>query len=167
MPPRNADPATPNLEDTLAQLAVAVLGLVGSQAQFMRSAADADLNIGLSISTPLLLSEELDAQEIDNTVDDSHRNGIPAASRDYRPSMPSDYVFDLGDTDYDHLDPRHGTAWGLGHHDATSDRADQLSTWHRARGRNIRNLERQLPADGYMNTSSSPADQQLQWKAHP
>jgi hypothetical protein len=50
----------------------------------MRSAADADPNIGLSLSTPLLYSEELDAQEIDNTVDDSHRNGIPAALRDYR-----------------------------------------------------------------------------------
>ena len=48
MPPRNADPAAPapNLEDALAQLAVAVVGLVGSQAQFMRSAADADPNIG-------------------------------------------------------------------------------------------------------------------------
>ena len=101
MPPRNAADPAPNLEDALAQLEVAVHGLVGSQAQFMRSAADADANIGLSISQPLLLSEELAAREIDNTVDDGHRNGIPAAFRDYRPAMPHDYVDNPHDDDYD------------------------------------------------------------------
>ena len=163
MPPRNAGPAAPNFEDASAQLAVAVRGLVGLQAQLMRSAADSDVNIGQSIYQPLPPSEELTTQETDNTVDDSHR--IPATSKD-RSAMSSEYVFDSDDTDYDHLDPRHDTVRDDGHHDATSNRADQLSTWHRAQGRSIRNLERQLPADDYMNTSS-PAEQHAHRKAHP
>ena len=87
MPPRNAAEA-PNFEQAFAELAVAVRGLLGSQTQFMRSAAEADPSIGTSLSTPLLPSEELDAQAIDNTVEDDHRNGLPAARRDYRPLMP-------------------------------------------------------------------------------
>ena len=166
MPPRNAAEA-PNFEQAFAELAVAVRGLLGSQTQFMRSAAEADPSIGTSLSTPLLPSEELDAQAIDNTVEDDHRNGLPAARRDHRPLMPDDYVYDPDDDDYDPDDHRHGTDWGHGHDEVTLERADQLSSWHRTRGRNIRSLDRLLPADGYMNTSSSPVDQQLQWKAHP
>ena len=108
--PRNAAVPAPDLEEALALMAsnnalltAAVASLVTSQSSFMRSAADADANIGLSISQPLLLSEELAAREIDNTVDDAHRNGLPAADRDHRPSMPSDYVDDPADDDYDGL----------------------------------------------------------------
>ena len=61
MPPRTGDPAVPNYEQSFAELAVAVRVLMGSQAQFMRSAASADPFIGISLSTPLLHSEELDA----------------------------------------------------------------------------------------------------------
>ena len=168
-----ADPAS-DLEEALAVLAqnnalltVAMASFATSQSSFMRSAADADANIGLSISHPLLLSEELAARDIDNTVDDSPRNGMAAADRDLRPSMPRDYVYDTDDDDYDSLDPRHGTDWGLGHHEYSTDRADRLTAWHRTRGRNIRAPERQLPADGYMSTFSSPVDQLAQWKGHP
>ena len=89
MPPRTGDPAVPNYEQSIAELAVAVRVLMGSQAQFMRSAASADPCIGISLSTPLLPSEELDAQAIDNTVEDGHRNGLSAGRRDYRPLMPT------------------------------------------------------------------------------
>ena len=150
MPPRNAAEA-PNFEQAFAELAVAVRGLLGSQTQFMRSAAEADPSIGTSLSTPLLPSEELEAQAIDNTVENNHRNGLPAARRDLRPLMPDDYVDDPDDTDYDPDDHRHGTVWGHGHDEVTLDRADQLSSWHRTRGRNIRSLGRLLPADGYTN----------------
>ena len=90
--PAAAEPIPP-LEEALAQLTVAMQGMLGSQQQFMRAAAVADPNIGLSLATPLLPSEVLEAQQIDNTVDDKHRNGLPAAHRDLRPAMPHDYVF--------------------------------------------------------------------------
>ena len=148
MPPRNGDPAAPNYEQAFAELAVAVRGLMGPQSQFMRSAAEADPSIGTSLSTPLLPSEELDAQAIVNTVEDDHRNGLPAVRRDHRPLIPDDYADDPDDTDYDPDDHRHGTVWGHGHDEVTLERADQLSSWHRTRGRNIRSLDRLLPADG-------------------
>ena len=150
MAARNAaDPTAPNFQDAFAQLAVAVHGLVGSQSQFMRSAADADPSTGgTSLSTPLLPSEVLEAQEIDSTVEDNHRNGLPAVRRDLRPVMPTDYVFDPDDDDYDATDHRHGIDYGHGHDEPTLERADNLSTWHRTRGRNIRSLDRLLPADG-------------------
>ena len=56
--------AAPNLEEALAQLAVAMQGLVGSQQQFMRSASDADPNIGTSLATPLLDSEAVVAHDM-------------------------------------------------------------------------------------------------------
>ena len=141
--------------------------LAGSQSHFLRAASGADPNIGLSLATPLLPSEVLEAQQIDNTVDDKHRNGLRAAHRDLRPSMPHDYIFDADDDDYDTTDPRHGTDWGRGDNEATQERADNLSTWHRNRGRTILSLSGLLPADGYMNPASSMIDQQRQWKAHP
>ena len=160
MPPRNGDPAVADFTQAFADLAVSVRVLLGTQASFMRSAASADPCIGASVSTPLLHSEALDAQTIDNTVDDSHRNGLPATLRDHRPLIPADLVTDPGDKDYDATDHRLSVEYGRGgHDDATSDRADQLSSWHRTRGRNIRSLDRLLPADGYMNTFSSPVDQ--------
>ena len=166
MPPRNGDPQN-EFTQAFADLAVAVRVLSGTQASFMRSAASADPCIGASVSTPLLHSEALDAQTIDNTVDDSHRNGLPATLRDHRPLIPADLVTDPGDKDYDATDPRLSVDYGRGHDDATPEREDQLSNWHRTRGRSIKALDRLLPADGYMNTCSSVVDQQLQWKAHP
>ena len=61
MPSRNADPAAPNFKDAFAQLAVAVRGLLGpqAQAQLMRSTAGSDVNIGQPIYQP---SEELTAR---------------------------------------------------------------------------------------------------------
>ena len=55
-----ADPAAPNMQEAFAQLTVAMHGLVGSQSQFMRSAADADPSIGTS-SPPVLRSERSEA----------------------------------------------------------------------------------------------------------
>ena len=46
----------------------------------MRSAADADANIGLSKAHSLLDVELTAAERIDNTVDDLNRSGLPAAS---------------------------------------------------------------------------------------
>ena len=143
-------------------------GMLGSQTQFLRAAAGADPNIGLSLATPLLPSEVLEAQQIGNTVDDKqHRNGLPAAHRDLRPAMPHDYVFDAGDDDYDSTDYRHGIDYGKGDHESTQERTDNLSAWHRNRGRTIHSLSGLLPADGYMNPSSSAIGEQRQWKAHP
>ena len=51
-------------------LTEAVASLATSQASFMRSAADADANIGISKSHPFLPSELFDIRLIDNTVDD-------------------------------------------------------------------------------------------------
>ena len=167
MPPRNGDPAVADFTQAFADLAVSVRVLLGTQASSMRSAASADPCIGASISTPLLHSEALDAQTIDNTVDDSHRNGLPATLRDHRPLIPADLVTDPSDKDYDATDARLIVDYGHGHDDAILERKDSLSNWHRTRGRSIKALDRLLPADGYMNTCSSVVDQQLQWKAHP
>ena len=80
MPPRpvggGGGPPTPEDINTLLlqmaqssqQLTVAVAAIATSQASFMRSAADADANIGLSKSHSLLLVEQIAAREIDNTV---------------------------------------------------------------------------------------------------
>ena len=153
--------------ETMTLLAASVNALVGSQSHFLRAASNADSNIALSQATPLLHSEVVEARLIDNTVDDRHRNGLPASQRDLRPDMPPDYVFDAGDNDYDPDDPRHAIDYGRGDHEYTQDRADSLSTWHRARGRAIHALIQLLPADGYMNPCSSPVAEQRQWKAHP
>ena len=152
MPPRPAGGGGPPTQDdtnelllqmaqSSQQLSVAVAAIATSQASFMRSAADVDANIGLSKSHSLLLVEQIAACEIDNTMDDYHRSGLPAALRDLRPSQPSDYVSDRRDSDYDPLDTRHGTDWGAGHDDATTERADALTAYHRTRGRNIRTSE--------------------------
>jgi hypothetical protein len=133
----------------------------------MRSAADADVNIGLSKSHPYVHVELLAAREIDNTVDDNNRSGLPAALRDLTPSELVDYVSDMRDPGYDATDPRHANVYGAGHHDATPERADALTAFHRNRGRNIRMLEKQLPADGYMNTFKTTVEQPNQWEAHP
>jgi len=59
-----------------AQLTAAVASLATSQASFMRSAADADANIGLSKAHSLLDVELTAAQLIDNTVDYLNRSGL-------------------------------------------------------------------------------------------
>ena len=84
--PAPAEPI-PSLQDAMALLTVSMQGMVGSQTQFLPAASGADPNIALSLATPLLPSEVLEAQQIDNTVDDKHRNGLPAAHRDLRPAM--------------------------------------------------------------------------------
>ena len=125
----------------------------------MRSAADADVNIGLSKSHSLLDVEQVAAQRIDNTVDDYNRSGLPTALRDTRPSAPADYASDPTDPGYDITDVRHGINYGAGHDDATTERADELTAYHRNRGREIRMLEKQLPADDFMNTFTTTAEQ--------
>ena len=64
------DPATP-LEEAMALLVGSMQMLVGSQGQFLRAASGADPNIALSQATPLLHSEVVEDQQIDNTVDDN------------------------------------------------------------------------------------------------
>ena len=118
----------------------------------MRSSADADTNIGLSKAHSLLPIEIVDVSTVDSTVNNDYRSGLPPALRDLRPSQPADLVTDRTRVDYDATDIRHATTYGAGHDDATDDRADRLQSRHRNRGREIRHLEKQLPADGYMNT---------------
>ena len=167
-----------DIADLIAQLAqssqqlnVAVSGLTSSQDSFMRSAADADANIGLSKAHSLLPVEIVDVHTVDNTVNNDHRNGLPAALRDLRPSQPADLVTDRNSVDYDATDVRLTITYGAGHDDFTDDRADRLQSWHRNRGRGIRQLEKQLPADGYMNTVTPtvahPDRQHDQWEGHP
>ena len=145
----------------------AVANLATSQASFMRSAADADANIGLSKAHPFIPSELAQARAIDNTVDNDNRTGLPNSARDTKLAPPDDYVSDPRDPGYDASDPRHAIGYGLGHDDYTLERSDQLHAFHRERGRTIRVLEKTLPADGYMNSVGSVAEQQRQREAHP
>ena len=106
MPPRQAaggggPPTEDDINQLLLQMAqssqqltAAVASLATSQAPFMRPAADADVNIGLSKSHSLLDVEQIAAQRIDNTVDDHNQSGLPTALRDTRPSAPADYISD-------------------------------------------------------------------------
>ena len=119
----------------------AVANLATSQASFMRSAADADANIGLSKAHPFIPSELAKARAIDNTVDNDYRNGLPKSARDTRNAPPDDFVSDPRDPDYDPSDPRHANDYGLGHDEFTLERSDQLNAFHRERGRTIRVLE--------------------------
>ena len=59
----------------------AMVGLIGSNALFMRSAADSCPNILVPKSQPLLVSELRAARAIDSTVDDLHRGGLPSRQR--------------------------------------------------------------------------------------
>ena len=76
---------TSQLATASATFQTAMTGLVGSNAQLMRSAADADSNIGLSKSQSFLPSELRDAKATDNTVDQDHRGGLPPRDRDINP----------------------------------------------------------------------------------
>ena len=138
MPPRPAGGGGPPTPDDINQLLLqmaqssqqltgAVASLASSQASSMRSVADADVNIGLSKSHSLLFVEQQAVCEIDNTVDDDNRSGLPAASRDTRPSEPADYVSGPRDDDYDATDARHAITYGAGHDDATVERAGALT----------------------------------------
>ena len=122
------------LAQSSQQLSAAVSGLTSSQSSFMRSAANADANIALSKSHSLLPVEI-----VDNTVNNDHRNGPPAAFRDPRAKAPDDYKGVVGSDGYDTTDPRYATAatYGAGHDGFTDDRADRLQSWHRNRGRGI------------------------------
>ena len=137
------------LAQSSQQLSDTVPGLTSSQSSFMRSAAGADANIALSKSHSLLPVEI-----VDNTVNDDHRNGPPASLRDLRAKAPDDYNGVVGSDGYDTADPRHAiaTTYGAEHDDFAEDRSNRLQSWHRNRGRGIRQLEKQSPADGYMNT---------------
>ena len=84
----------------------AVATLATSQAPFMRSASDADTNIGLSKSQPFIDTELYAARQIDSTVSDIHRSGLPAAMRDTRPIAPT-----LGVDPNDTSDPGSRRRW--------------------------------------------------------
>ena len=99
MPPRPVGVPPPMTEEQTAQLLLqmaqssqrltgAVATLATSQAPFMRSAADADANIGLSKSQPFVHHKIFAAQRIDNTVTEQHRSGLAPASRDTKPLAP-------------------------------------------------------------------------------
>ena len=82
MPPRPAGGAPMSQDDinqlilqmaqSSQQLTAAVASLTSSQSSFLRSAADVDVNIGLSKSHSLLPVEIVDACKIDSTVNDDH-----------------------------------------------------------------------------------------------
>ena len=174
MPPRPAGGGGPLSEEQMAQLltqmaqsserlTTAVASLADSQTSFMRSAADADVNIGLSKSHPYILTELPVVHKIDNSVDNSNRSGLPQSARDTRPPIPDDYVSDAKAKGYDPTFPIH--MYGAGHTDTSVEQRDAIVAYHRDRGRTIRMLEKQLPADGYMNTFTEPADKIDQWQA--
>ena len=156
---------------------IAMAGLISSNAQFMRSAANADSNIRLSKSQYFLPSELTATRAIDNTVDQNHRSGLPASQRDTNPLRSIDNTVDqnhrsglpASQRDTNPLrsntrlrakiaaDPGHPlrgvTVFGLGHHEQTPERIDELNASHRTRGREIRMLKKQLP---HMTTTSAP-----------
>ena len=112
MPPCNAGGGGPppdqddinqmllTMAQSSAQLTAAVASLATSQASFMRSAADADANIGLSKAHSLLNVELTAAQHIDNTVNNLNRSGISAALRDTTIKAPDDYNGVVGSDGY-------------------------------------------------------------------
>ena len=127
------------LAQSSQQLSDTVPGLTSSQSSFMRSAAGADANIPLSKSHSLLPVEI-----VDNTVNDDYRNAPPAALRDLRAKAPDDYNGVVGSDGYDTTDLRHAiaTTYGAEHDDFADDRSNRLQSWHRNRGRGIRQLEK-------------------------
>ena len=120
-----------------AQLTIAVASLADSQTSFMRSAADADVNIGLSKSHPYVPTELSAVQKIDNSVDNDNRSGLPQAARDTRPLEPEDYFSDARHPEYDATDPRHLVAnYGLGHSNTSVEQRDNFAAYHRDQGGN-------------------------------
>ena len=107
----------------------------------MRSVADADANIGLSKSQYFLPSELRAAKVIDNTADQTHRNGLPPRDRDINPLRPGARTQAAIDADPTHA--LHGvTTFGLGRHEQTPERIDELNAFRRARGHEISELSR-------------------------
>ena len=138
---------------TSTQMQTAMVGLIGSNAQFTRSAADSCPNILVSKSHSLLASELRAARAIDNTVDDLHRGGLPSRQRDTDPLRPDART--LAAIAGNPAHPLHGvTVFGLGHDEQTPERIDDLSAFHRARGREIKILAGHLPHDGYVNSKN-------------
>ena len=120
---------TSQLASLSASLNTAMAGLVSSNAQVMRSAADADSNIGLSKSQYFLPSELLDAQAIDNTVDQGHRSRLPPRDRDTNPIRPTPGQSTVVAANPSH--PPHGvTPFSVGHHEQTPERIDELNAIH-------------------------------------
>ena len=136
---------TSQLAASSASLNTAMAGLVSSHAQFMRPAADADSNMGLSKSQSFLPPGLCAAKAIDNTVDQVHRNGLPPRERDINPVRPDARTQPEIYVDLTHA--LHGvTTFGLGHHEQTPGRIDALNAFHRARGCEIRILEKTTAA---------------------
>ena len=89
------------------RLTTAVASLADSQTSFMRSAADSDVNIGLSKSHPYIPTELPVVHKIDNSVGNANRSGLPQSARDTRPLVPEGYVSDVKSKDYDPTFPIH------------------------------------------------------------
>ena len=102
---------------------------------------------------------------IDNTVDQTHRNGLPPRDRDINPLRPDPIAQAAIDADPTHALHR-VTTFGVGHHEQTPARIGELNAFHRPRGREIRTLEKQLPHDGYINTKSDAVEQIIHWSAY-
>ena len=153
---------TSQLTAASASLNTAMAGRVGSNAQFMRSAADSDSSIvGASRSQSFLPSELRAAKAIGSIVDQDHRSGLPPRDRDINPLQPDARTLAAIAGNPGH--PLHGvTTFGLGHDEQTPGRIDDINAYHRARGREMRILERQLPDDGYINAKSDATDQKTQ-----
>jgi hypothetical protein len=148
---------TSQLAASSASLHTAMAVLVASNAQFMRSAADVDANIGLYQSQSCLPSELRATKVIDNKVDQTHRNGLAPRDRDINPLRPDATTQAAIDADPTHA--LHGvTTFGLEHHEQTPKRIDELNAFHRVRGREIGTLEKQLPHDEYINTKAYSAE---------
>ena len=136
----------------------AIVGLLGSNALFMRSAADSCPNIMISKNQSFLPSELRAARVIDNTVDDRHRGGLPSRQRDTDPLRPDARTLAAIAGDPTHL-LQGVTNFGLGHDEQTPERIDDLNAFHRNRGRETSILQKRLPHDGYINSKTSAAEQ--------
>ena len=144
------------------QMYAVVVGLIGSNALFMRSAADSCPNIVISKNQSFLPSKLRAARVIGNAVDDLHRGGLPSRQRDTDPLRPD------ARTLAHPAHPLHGVAtFGLGHDEQTPERTDDLNAFHRTRGREISILRKRQPHDGYVNSKTDTAEQTTQWEAHP
>ena len=73
-----------SLAEAVVASTAATAALTGSQTNFLRAAGSADANIAISLGTPMLYSEQVEARVIDNTVTDKHRNGLPAKKTGYQ-----------------------------------------------------------------------------------
>jgi len=119
------------------QMQAAIVGLLGPNALFMRTAAESCSNIMISENQSFLPSELRAARVVGNAEDDRHRGGLSSRQRDTDPLRPDARTLAAIARAPTH--PLHGvTNFRLGHGDEqTPERIDELNAFHRTRGHEI------------------------------